>query len=152
MRSEDRSSVADIKAMLVQATRAATAAGAILLDHARKGFTIDYKNVVNLVTDADRSAEECIVRTIRAAYPDHRILAEERGRDETTESPYQWLIDPLDGTTNFAHGFPFYAVSIGLQYHGEGLLGVVLDPVRHELFTAEAGQGASFRVRVTAAN
>ena len=114
----------------------------VLREHARSGFRIEYKAAINLVTDADRRAEDRIVQTILAAYPSHRILAEERGQDGTANSQYQWIIDPLDGTTNFAHGFPFYSVSIGLEYDGECMLGVVLDPVRHELFTAVAGQGA----------
>jgi myo-inositol-1(or 4)-monophosphatase len=130
---------ASLRAVAIEAARKA---GLVLLDYAKTGFNIDYKNVVNLVTDADRSAEDCIVRTIRETFADHRILAEERGRDGTGGSPFLWIIDPLDGTTNFAHGFPFYAVSIGLEYFGQALLGVVLDPVRHEMFTAEAGKGA----------
>jgi len=128
--------------LLTTAIRAAKAAGAILAEHAESGFQVDYKTSINLVTDADRRAEDCIVQTIRAAYPSHRILAEERGYDGGMDSPYQWIVDPLDGTTNFAHGFPFYSVSIGLEYADECILGVVLDPVRQELFTAEAGQGA----------
>ena len=127
---------------LATAVQAAESAGQVLLEHARTGFRIDHKAAINLVTDADRQAEECIVRTILSSYPTHRILAEERGRDGATESPYQWIIDPLDGTTNFAHGFPFYSVSIGLEYHGDCIVGVVLDPTRRELFTAVAGQGA----------
>jgi myo-inositol-1(or 4)-monophosphatase len=127
---------------LATAIRAAEAAGTVLLDHARSGFRIDHKAAINLVTDADRQAEESIVRTILSSHPTHRILAEERGRDGAIESPYQWIIDPLDGTTNFAHGFPFYSVSIGLEYQGECIVGVVLDPTRQELFTAVAGEGA----------
>lgn len=127
---------------LATAIQAAEAAGAVLLDHARSGFRIDHKAAINLVTDADRQAEETIVRTILSANPTHRVLAEERGRDGAMESPYQWIIDPLDGTTNFAHGFPFYSVSIGLEYGGECIVGVVLDPTRRELFTAVAGEGA----------
>ncbi|MBA5875635.1 MAG: inositol monophosphatase [Nitrospira sp. CR1.2] len=127
---------------LATAVRAAETAGTVLLDYARSGFRIDYKAAINLVTDADRQAEDCIVRTILSAHPSHRILAEERGQDGSTDSPYQWIIDPLDGTTNFAHGFPFYAVSIGLEYRGECIVGVVLDPVRRELFTGIVGEGA----------
>lgn len=127
---------------LATAIQAAELAGTILLDRAKSGFRIDYKAAVNLVTDADRQAEECIVQTILSAHPSHRILAEERGQDGAADSPYQWIIDPLDGTTNFAHGFPFYSVSIGLEYRGTCIVGVVLDPVRRELFTGIAGQGA----------
>ncbi len=135
-------SLSDCSTLLETAVRAAQAAGIVLREHARSGFRIEYKSAINLVTDADRRAEDCIVQTLLAAYPSHRILAEERGQDGTANSQYQWIIDPLDGTTNFAHGFPFYSVSIGLEYDGECMLGVVLDPVRHELFTAVAGQGA----------
>ena len=127
---------------LATAIRAAEAAGTVLLDRAKSGFRIDYKAAINLVTDADRQAEERIVQTILAAHRSHRILAEERGQDGATDSPYQWIIDPLDGTTNFAHGFPFYSVSIGLECHGTCIIGVVFDPVRRELFTGIAGEGA----------
>ncbi len=128
--------------VLRTAIDAATKAGAVLQEHARKGFRIAHKNIVNLVTDADHAAEQCIVDLIRTSFPDHRILAEERGANEPTTSPYHWVIDPLDGTTNFAHGFPAYCVSIGVEYEGHGMLGVVFDPTRQELFTAEVGGGA----------
>lgn len=135
-------SLSDRSTLLETAIRAAQTAGTVLREHARSGFRIEYKAAINLVTDADRRAEDCIVQTILAAHPSHRILAEERGQGGGTNSRYQWIVDPLDGTTNFAHGFPFYSVSIGLEYDGECILGVVLDPVRHELFTAVIGQGA----------
>jgi len=128
--------------LLATAILAARAAGRVLTEHARSGFRIEYKAAINLVTDADRRAEDQIVQTILAAHPSHRILAEERGQGGNTHSRYQWIVDPLDGTTNFAHRFPFYSVSIGLEQDGECLLGVVLDPVRDELFTAVKGQGA----------
>lgn len=143
---------ADCSLYLGTAIRAAEAAGAILLEYARSGFRIDYKAVINLVTDADRRAEDSIVHTILAAHPAHRILAEERGEDGGTDSRYRWIVDPLDGTTNFAHGFPFYSVSIGLECDGTCIVGVVLDPVRRELFTAAVGQGAYMngeRIRVS---
>ena len=128
---------------LATAVHAAEAAGAVLLDHARSGFRIDHKAAINLVTDADRQAEESIVRTILSAHPTHRILAEERGRDGATESPYQWIIDPLDGTTNFAHGYPCFCVTLALEHDGEIVVGVTFDPTRNELFAAERGCGAS---------
>ncbi len=128
--------------LLRTAIDAATKAGMVLQEHARKGFRIEHKDIVNLVTDADRAAEQCIVDLIKTSFPGHRILAEERGADAATSSPYHWVIDPLDGTTNFAHGFPAYCVSIGVEYEGHGILGVVLDPTRQEIFTAEAGSGA----------
>ncbi|MFN3681397.1 MAG: inositol monophosphatase family protein, partial [Nitrospira sp.] len=106
------------------------------------GFHIEHKSPINLVTDADRDAEQCIIEHIRAQFPHHAFLAEERGREQGSSSPYLWIIDPLDGTTNFAHGYPIYCVSIGLEYCGRCLLGVVFDPSRNELFTAVDGQGA----------
>jgi myo-inositol-1(or 4)-monophosphatase len=142
MQTSNVPSTEDCSYYLATAIQAAEAAGAILLDCARSGFRIDYKAAINLVTDADRRAEECIVDTILAAHPTHRILAEERGQDGGTDSRYRWIVDPLDGTTNFAHGFPFYSVSIGLECDGTCIAGVVLDPVRRELFTAAVGQGA----------
>lgn len=134
------------------AIEAARAAGLVLLEKAQEGFRIEYKAAVNLVTDADHAAEDCIVSAIRRSFPSHRLLAEEGGAAAPSTSPCQWIIDPLDGTTNFAHGFPFYAVSIGLEYAGSCVLGVVLDPVRNELFTAELGRGAFLngkRIRVS---
>lgn len=125
------------------AIEAATTAGAILSDLARKGFRIHHKDTVNLVTDADRRAEEAIVERLKKAYPTHQILAEEKGMHRHSESPFKWIIDPLDGTTNFAHGFPSYCVSIGLEYKGEPVLGVILDPTREELFVGAVGQGAT---------
>lgn len=142
MHTSNVPSSADCSLYLATAIRAAEAAGAVLLEHARHGFRIDYKAAINLVTDADRHAEACIVHTILQAHPSHRILAEERGQDGGADSRYRWIVDPLDGTTNFAHGFPFYSVSIGLECDGECIIGVVLDPVRGELFTAMAKQGA----------
>jgi myo-inositol-1(or 4)-monophosphatase len=130
------------KAMKETAIAAAQIAGRILLAATRTGFRVEYKNAVNLVTDADRQAEQAIVETIRKAFPDHQILAEEGGLASRSHSPFKWIIDPLDGTTNFAHGFPAYCVSIGLEYQGHCTLGVVLDPTRQELFIGEAGTGA----------
>ena len=134
------------------AVEAATIAGKILLDYARSGFRIEYKNAVNLVTDADRTSEQAIIEVIRRTYPNHDILAEERGVESAGRSPYKWVIDPLDGTTNFAHGFPVYCVSIGLEYDGQMVVGVILDPTRQELFVAVSGQGATLngeRLRVS---
>jgi myo-inositol-1(or 4)-monophosphatase len=125
------------------AVEAATIAGKILLDYARSGFRIEYKNAVNLVTDADRKSEQAIIEILRRNYPNHDILAEERGMESSGRSPYRWVIDPLDGTTNFAHGFPVYCVSIGLEYDGQMVVGVILDPTRQELFVAVSGQGAT---------
>jgi myo-inositol-1(or 4)-monophosphatase len=134
------------------AVEAATIAGNILVEYVRSGFRIEYKNAVDLVTDADRQSEQAIIDTIRRNYPDHDILAEERGMESAGRSPYKWVIDPLDGTTNFAHGFPMYCVSIGLEHEGRMVLGVILDPTRQELFTAVSGHGTTLngrRIRVS---
>src|SRR5215467_9772712 len=130
------------QSLLSVAIDAARAAGDLLLQYARTGFRIEHKNTIDLVTDADRAAEQCVIDCIRANYPTHQILAEERGAEDQPASRYHWIIDPLDGTTNFAHGFPFYAISIGVEYDGCGLIGVVYDATRNELFTAQAGGGA----------
>lgn len=125
------------------ATQAARVGAEVLQRYATAGFHIDHKgNINNLVTDADRAAEEAVISVIQAAFPTHQILAEEAGLHSEQQSPYKWIIDPLDGTTNFAHGFPFYNVSIGLEWQGQCVVGAVIDPFRNELFTAETGCGA----------
>lgn len=133
--------------LLSVATHAAREAGNLLLQYSRSGFRIEHKNPVNLVTDADHAAEQCIIDHIQRHYPTHRILAEEGGGDVQRPSRYHWVIDPLDGTTNFAHGFPVYAVSVGVECDGRGLIGVVYDPTREELFTAQTGAGAHLNGR-----
>ena len=125
---------------------AARQAGAILEDYARKGFRVEHKDTLNLVTDADTHSEQAIVEAIGRAFPDHEILAEERGK-AGSRSDFKWIIDPLDGTTNFAHGFPAYAVSIGVEYRGRVFFGVVFDPTRQELFVGERGGGATLNGR-----
>lgn len=129
-------------ALLQAAVEASQAAGTLLLRYAATGFQIEYKNPINLVTDADRAAEQCVIDRLKTRFPDHHFLAEERGLDEEGSSPYRWIIDPLDGTTNFAHGYPAYCVSIGLEYEGRCIMGVVFDPSRNELFTAIEHRGA----------
>jgi myo-inositol-1(or 4)-monophosphatase len=131
--------------MLELAIRAAREAGAILRDFTARGFQIEHKGRINLVTEADLASERHITELIRTHYPNHRILAEESGVSAHHESSedYWWIIDPLDGTTNFSHGFPCYAVSIGVEYRGEMLAGVIYDPSRDELFAAERGAGAT---------
>ena len=128
--------------LLQAAVEASQAAGSLLLRYAATGFQIEYKNPINLVTDADRAAEQCVIDRLKTRFPDHHFLAEERGRDEEGSSPYRWIIDPLDGTTNFAHGYPAYCVSIGFEYEGRCIMGVVFDPSRNELFTAIEHHGA----------
>lgn len=127
--------------MLKIAEDAARAGGIILMKYFGQPLDIEFKGDVDLVTKVDRLSEEAIVSIIRSAYPDHRILAEE-GTNQAGASEYCWIIDPLDGTTNYAHSFPCFAVSIGLEEAGEMVAGVVYDPVRDECFTAMEGGGA----------
>ena len=125
---------------------AARAAGKLLRRFFAKDLRIEYKGEGNLVTEADRAAEALIVRMIRRQFPDHRFLAEEGGDHPgagRSDSEHKWIIDPLDGTTNFAHAFPMFCVSIALETRGRVVLGVVYDPIRDELFLAEAGRGAT---------
>ncbi len=129
------------------AIAAARAGGKVLLRYFTKKFRVDYKGEVNLVTEADRRAEAVIVSTLLRRFPDHQVLAEESGEGTRKASPYKWIIDPLDGTTNFAHTFPMFCVSIGLEVHGEMWVGVVFDPLRKELFVAEKGKGATLNGR-----
>lgn len=133
--------------LLETAIAAGKEAGALLLGYTKSGFRIEHKNPINLVTDADHAAEQCVIDHIRRHFPTHRFLAEERGRVEQSPSPYLWIIDPLDGTTNFAHGYPAYCVSIGLEYQGRCVIGAVFDPSRDELFTALEGRGAQLNGR-----
>jgi myo-inositol-1(or 4)-monophosphatase len=121
-------------------------AGALLREYFSKGVATEYKGDVDLVTEADRASEKLIVERLRAAFPEHGIYGEEGTRSHL-ESEYRWYIDPLDGTTNFAHGFPVFCVSMGLERRsasedGEIVAAVVYDPTRDELFTAEKGSGA----------
>src|SRR5215467_10433600 len=116
-------------------------AGALLMEHFRQRVKIEYKGDVDLVTVADRQSEALILERIRSLWPAHDVIGEEGARVETG-SDYRWYVDPLDGTTNFAHGFPVFCVSLALQYKGERIAGVVYDPTRDELFAAEKGSGA----------
>jgi myo-inositol-1(or 4)-monophosphatase len=136
------------------AVKAARRAGQIInrasLDLER--LQVGVKQQSDYVTEVDRAAEAAIIDTIREAYPKHAILAEETGASSGADSDYQWIIDPLDGTTNFIHGFPQYAVSIGLAHKGVMNQAVVYDPTRNELFTASKGAGAFLndkRIRVS---
>jgi len=126
---------------LEMAVEAALEAGGILIaefDHPAK---ISYKGEVDIVTQADRKSEQAIVTRLRSHFPKHAIVAEEGGGFES-DSRYRWHVDPLDGTTNFAHGYPCFAVSIGLEEAGELIAGVIYQPVTAELFTAAKGEGA----------
>jgi len=127
--------------MLETAIRAARRGGAILMEKFGTDLRIDHKGAVDLVTEADRAAEQAIVEEIRQRFSDHDILAEE-GDYGSRRYDHCWIIDPLDGTTNFAHGFPWFGVSIGLEVAGHVVLGVILNPCNNELFVAERGAGA----------
>jgi myo-inositol-1(or 4)-monophosphatase len=116
-------------------------AGALLMDYFRRRVAVEYKGEADLVTAADRASETLIRDRIRALWPSHDILGEEEGLVDTG-SDYRWYVDPLDGTTNFAHGFPVFCVSMGLEHQGKLIAGVVYDPTRDEMFTAEARMGA----------
>jgi myo-inositol-1(or 4)-monophosphatase len=132
-----------MKYFLEAAIEAADTAGKFILAN-RGSLTaadIDKKQAFDFVTRVDKEAEQIILKIIKSKYPDHDILAEESKKDIETEG-YRWIIDPLDGTTNFIHGFPVTAVSIGLQYQREMIIGAVFDPFRNERFTAAKGGGA----------
>jgi myo-inositol-1(or 4)-monophosphatase len=138
--------------MLNIAVKAARRAGNLIHRSADKidHLTITKKSHADFVSEVDRAAEQTIIQTLLEAYPNHAILAEESGAQG--ESEFVWIIDPLDGTTNFLHGFPQFSVSIALQHKGIITQAVVYDPVRNELFTATRGSGAFLndkRLRVT---
>jgi myo-inositol-1(or 4)-monophosphatase len=117
-------------------------AGAIVREGFGKNFGIEYKtNESNLVTDIDKASEKHIKEFIQKKYPSHGILAEESGKSNA-KSEYLWVVDPLDGTTNFAHGLPIFSVSIGLQKNGRTIAGVVYDVMRNVTYSAEQGSGA----------
>ncbi len=120
---------------------AAKSAGEYLLGMSRKAFRVDYKGSIDPVTEADTGAERLIIKTIRERFPGDDILTEESS-DQRRESARRWIIDPLDGTTNFSHGFPFWCVSIAFEERGRVEAGAVYSPVLAELFTARRGQGA----------
>lgn len=127
--------------LLNTALVAAQAVGKLLIKKLNTTLSIDFKGRANMVTEADHASENLIIEMIQHEFPDHQILTEERPQIESN-SGFKWIIDPLDGTTNFAHGFPFYCVSIALEYRGEIILGVVYDPQREELFHATIGGGS----------
>ena len=123
-------------------------AGALLMEYFARRVTIEYKGDVDLVTEADRASEKLIAERLRARWPEHGIVAEEGTRSETS-AQHRWYVDPLDGTTNFAHGFPVFCVSIALaRQDGQLEVGVLYDPTRDEMFAAERGRGATLNDRV----
>jgi myo-inositol-1(or 4)-monophosphatase len=119
----------------------AKGAGEILRSDYGREQSIHYKGEINLVTDVDRRSEEFIIRKIRSVFPDHGILSEESS-EVPSATPYRWIVDPLDGTTNYAHGYPCFCVSIALELGGKLVAGAVFDPLLGEMFTAAAGEGA----------
>ena len=139
-------------ALLNVAVMAARRAGSVLIRKMKnlEKLAVEQKGHNDYVSDADRAAEETVIDCIHKHYPDHAIHAEESGAQG--ESDTVWIIDPLDGTTNYLHGFPVFAVSIGVQVNGRMEHGVIYDPMRQELFTASRGQGAQVdghRIRVS---
>ena len=116
-------------------------AGDLLLDYAARGFAVDRKGETDLVTEADRASEDLVLSRLRSEFPGTNILAEESGLSGEPEGDL-WVVDPLDGTTNFAHGIPVWSVSIGMLRNGRPEIGVVLDPNRGECFAARRGGGA----------
>ncbi len=141
--------------MLNFAIETARDAGRVLLEKFGRIETVTKKGDINLVTEADLASEALIVERIKSHFPRHAILAEEAGNAVVTgvDGGHKWVIDPLDGTTNYAHGYPCFCVTIALEHEGEIVLGVTYDPTRDELFTAEKGRGAALNgkpIRVSA--
>jgi myo-inositol-1(or 4)-monophosphatase len=129
-------------------------AGSLLAGRLGRALQVSNKGAIDLVTEADIASEKLIIDRIRSHYPKHSILAEESGASEIVEgrSDWKWVIDPLDGTTNYAHGYPCFCVSIALEHDGKIELGVIYDPNRDEMFAAERGRGATLnerRIRVS---
>ncbi len=140
--------------MLDFAIQMAHDAGRILADRFGRAVRITHKGDIDLVTEADLASEKLIVERIKSYYPRHSILAEESGASAAAggASEWKWIIDPLDGTTNYAHAYPCFCVSIGLEHEGRMMLGVIHDPMRDETFAAERGEGATLngrRIRVS---
>jgi myo-inositol-1(or 4)-monophosphatase len=136
---------------LETAVEIAREAGALLAGYFERRVRFELKGEFDLVTEADRASEKLVVERLLTHFPSHAIVAEEGGGHETS-SEYRWYVDPLDGTTNFAHGFPMFNITMGLQRAGEAVAGVVYDPIRQEMFSAERGSGAYLngkRIRVS---
>jgi myo-inositol-1(or 4)-monophosphatase len=134
--------------------RMARQAGKILHDSYEKDHEVSYKGVIDLVTDVDHASEAFILGEIRRQFPSNSILSEEAGGLDGHKE-YQWLVDPIDGTVNYAHGVPFFSVSIAFAHKGQVTLGAVYDPMRDEMFSAERGRGAQLngrRLKVTDAS
>ncbi len=132
----------DISQFLAAAEEAAQAAGSIIRDSWQQVKEIQYKSSINLVTTIDHQSEERIVSILHKHFASHSILAEEETNITVREAQYRWIIDPVDGTTNFAHAYPQFCVSIALECAGQVVLGLVYDPIKEETFSAIRDQGA----------
>ncbi|MFO1518054.1 MAG: inositol monophosphatase family protein [bacterium] len=130
------------KSFIEIAKQACLASGEIQMAHLGRVQQIDFKGEINLVTEVDRKCESEIVNLIQGEFPSHDILAEE-GSGKRRDSEYKWIIDPLDGTTNYAHAYPLFCTSIALEHKGEIVMGAVYEPNRKEMFLAEKGSGAT---------
>src|SRR5262245_41968255 len=126
---------------LETAVEIAREAGTLPANFFERRVPFELKGEFDLVTEADRASEKLVVERLRSYFPSHTIVAEEGGGHEST-SEYRWYVDPLDGTTNFAHSFPMFNVTLGLERAGQMIAGVVYDPIRQEMFSAELGGGA----------
>ncbi|HWB86950.1 MAG TPA: inositol monophosphatase family protein [Bryobacteraceae bacterium] len=138
-------------AYLETAVAIAREAGGLLANYFERRVPFELKDEFDLVTEADRASEKLVVERLRSHFPSHAIVAEEGGGHESS-SDYCWYVDPLDGTTNFAHSYPMFNVTLGLAHAGEIVAGVIYDPVRQEMFSAERGAGAYLnnrRIRVS---
>jgi len=132
------------------AIQTARDAGRVLAEKFGRALQVSHKGDIDLVTEADLAAERLIVERIRSHHPRHALLAEEAGEVRAVagaDSDYKWIVDPLDGTTNYAHGYPVFCVSIALEHAGRVVVGVVHDPLRDETFAAERGAGATVNGR-----
>jgi myo-inositol-1(or 4)-monophosphatase len=137
---------------LHRAKELALEAGTALKREIGRDRRVEYKGEIDLVTDADRLAESILIDGLRHSFPDHAILAEESGKHKVEGATHLWIVDPLDGTTNYAHQYPFFCVSIALELEGKLTLAVVYDPMLDETFTAIDGEGAflnGHRIKVT---
>jgi myo-inositol-1(or 4)-monophosphatase len=126
---------------LETAVEIAREAGTLLANYFERRVPFELKGEFDLVTEADRASERLVVERLRSHFPNHAVVAEEGGGHESS-SEYRWFVDPLDGTTNFAHSFPMFNVTLGLARGGEVIAGVIYDPIRQEMFSAERGAGA----------
>jgi len=141
----------DVKNVAIDAAKKA---GSLLRDNFGRIILVEYKGEIDIVTEMDRQSEDIIIKTIQGSFHDHGILTEE-SKEQYSQSGFRWIIDPLDGTTNYAHSLPVFCVSIAFEDHGEVTVGVVYDPMLDELFEAEKGKGAFLNgrpIKVSKAN